>query len=346
MSAWYVLSALGIYQVCPGSPQFSIGSPLFQEAKIHLENGKTFIIKAKNRSLKDFYIQDAHLNDTLYTKCYLDYNTIMKGGTFECSMGDKPNTAWGSGDNDVPVTAINDNPLLPSPYSLQTHKTFNDSVSVELKATTPDVEIYYTTDGSQPDKTKYKYGSPLTFKQTTHLKAIAFLAPSIYSYVMEGHYYKIDMNRKIKLLSKYSSQYTGGGDNCLIDGLRGAKNFILGEWQGYDSIDFEAIVDLGSLQKVHHLGMGCLQNIAAWIFLPKEVEYLVSDDGINFKSLAVVANPIPDNDYQTIIHDFDYNTDIQTRYIKVRAKNYGILPAWHLGAGGPAWIFTDEIIIE
>jgi len=346
MSAWYVLSALGIYQVCPGSPQFSIGSPLFAEAKIHLENGRTFIIKAKNRSIKNFYIQEARLNDTLYNKCYLDYNTLMKGGTFECSMGDKPNTSWGSGDNDVPLTAINDNLLLPSPYSLQTHKTFSDSVSVELKATTPDAEIYFTTDGSQPDKTNQKYSSALTFKQTTHLKAIAFLPPNTYSYVMEGGYYKIDMNRRIKLLCKYSPQYTGGGDNALIDQLRGDHNFRLGEWQGYDSIDFEAIVDLGSMQKVHRIASGYLQDIGAWIWMPRQVEYLVSDDGVDFKSVAVIPSMVAENDYESTIRDFEFKTDMETRYIKVKAKNYGTIPAWHLGAGGSAWIFTDEIIVE
>jgi len=106
MSAWYVMSALGIYQVCPGNPQFAIGCPLFSEAKIHLENGNTFIIKAKNRSAKNFYIQNAKLNDSIYSPSYLNYSTIIKGGIIEFEMGSTPNTQWGSNDKDVPSTEI------------------------------------------------------------------------------------------------------------------------------------------------------------------------------------------------------------------------------------------------
>ncbi|HQI71021.1 MAG TPA: GH92 family glycosyl hydrolase, partial [Bacteroidales bacterium] len=87
MSAWYVLSALGLYQVCPGNTQFAIGTPIFPEAKIHLENGKTFVIKSKNVSSKNFYIQSAILNGEAYTRCYLDYETLMNGGTIEFAMG-------------------------------------------------------------------------------------------------------------------------------------------------------------------------------------------------------------------------------------------------------------------
>ncbi len=346
MSAWYVLSALGIYQFCPGNPQFAIGTPLFQEAKIHLENGKTFTIKAKNRNAKNYYIQSGRLNDSIYTKCYLNYSTITKGGTIEFVMGEEPNMQWAIADKDVPSTSISDNQLLTSPFTTQDKKTFKDSLNVQLISENKDAEIYFTTDGSNPDKTKQKYTIPLTFNQTTHLKAVCYLDPDTYSYVMDADYFKIFGNRKITLLSKYSTQYTGGGDNGLIDQLRGGKNFRLGEWQGYDSIDFEAIVDLGSVQRVHKIGLGCLQDIGSWIWMPQWVEYYVSDDGQNFKLEGLIHNTIPDNDYKAIIQDITYLTDIETRYIKLKAKNYGKIPAWHLGAGYPAWIFVDEIVVE
>jgi predicted alpha-1,2-mannosidase len=346
MSAWYVLSALGIYQVCPGNPQFSIGSPLFPEARIHLENGKTFVIKAKNRTEQNFYIQDARLNDSLYTKCYLNYSTIMKGGTIEFTMNALPNTQWGAVDADVPSTAINEYPLLISPFTTQIQKTFHDNITVDLKTNSPGAEIYYTTDGSQPDKSKQKYTGPLAFQQTTHLKAVAFLSPDQYSYVMEADYHKIVPGRKIALISKYSNQYTAGGDNALIDQIHGSPNFRLGEWQGYDGIDFEAVVDLGSVQKVHRLALGCLQDVGAWIWMPAQVEYYGSADGINFTQLGVIQNTTSDKEYQSTIHDFDYLTNTETRYIKVKAKNQGPIPDWHPGAGNKRWIFVDEITVE
>ncbi len=346
MSAWYVLSALGIYQVCPGNPQFAIGSPLFAEAKIHLENGNTFTIKAKNRSAKNYYILDAHLNDTLYNKCYLNYSTILKGGILECSMGDKPNTAWGSEDQDVPLTSITDQPLITSPFTTQSQKTFNDSIVVELKCNTPGAVIIYSTDDLKHRTNTHPYTAPLVFKSTTHLSAVATVGYERLSYVMEADYYKSDKNRKISLVSQYSLQYTGGGDNALIDQLRGGKNFRLGEWQGYDSVDFEAIVDLGEVQRVRRMGLGCLQDIGSWIWMPAQVEFYSSTDGINFKLQALLHNTIPENDYKATIYDFDYLTDLDVRYIKVKAKNHGPIPSWHPGAGYPSWIFVDEILVE
>ncbi len=346
MSAWYVLSAMGIYQVCPGNPQFAIGTPQFDEIKIHLENQKTFTIKAKNLSDKNFYIQSASLNDSAWSRCYLNYNSIINGGTLQFVMGPKPNMQWGAGQTDVPVSAITDNQLLPCPYSLQTAKSFNDSIRVELKTITPATDIYYTTDGTQPDKNHQKYTQPLVFKTKTHLIAVAWNSALGYSYPLDADYFKINLNRTITLASKYSSQYTGGGNNALIDQIRGGSNFRLGEWQGYDSIDFQAVVDLGSVQKVHKIAMGFLQDVGSWIWMPRYVQYEVSTDGINFKPLATVQNTVAETEPKSVIRNFETTTDIETRYIRVKAKNHGTIPSWHPGAGSPSWIFTDEIVIE
>ena len=199
---------------------------------------------------------------------------------------------------------------------------------------------------SQPDSSKNIYSHALNFKETTHLKAIAYNAALHYSYVMEADYFKIHQDRKIDLHSQYSSQYTGGGDNALIDQIRGGNNFRLGEWQGFDSVDFEAVVDLGSVQKVHRMAGGFLQDISSWIWMPKYVEYAISADGINFKTIATVTNTVADNDYKSTIKDYETTMNVETRYVRVKAKNFGTIPSWHLGAGYPSWIFIDEITIE
>ncbi|HNZ42054.1 MAG TPA: GH92 family glycosyl hydrolase [Bacteroidales bacterium] len=346
MSAWYVLSALGLYQVCPGNTQFAIGTPLFAEAVIHLENGNTFTIKAKKASLKKFYIQSAKLNEQPYTRSFLTYEDIMNGGKLEFVMGAKPNKRWGSADEDIPVTAINDHLLLPTPYVTHTSKTFTDSIEIELKNILSGTGIYYTTDGTQPDKTKTKYEGPFTIKETAKIKAVSFNPAYDASYVMVSDFIKINLNRKIKLLSKYSSQYTGGGDNALIDGIRGGENFRLGEWQGYDSVDFEAIVDLGNKQKINTISTGFLQDIGSWIWMPVYVEYSVSDDGVTFKPVAEIKNTVPINDYKCTIHDLTSDVKTEGRYVKVKAYNIGTIPEWHLGAGYSGWIFVDEIMID
>ena len=106
MSAWYVLSALGIYEVCPGGDQYAIGSPVVDKAVIHFENNSTFTIRANNNAKENVYISSANLNSTPYNKSYITYADIMKGGTLEFNMSAQPNKTWGSGENDVPITKI------------------------------------------------------------------------------------------------------------------------------------------------------------------------------------------------------------------------------------------------
>lgn len=105
MSAWYIFSALGFYPVCPGSDQYAIGSPIFEKATIHLENGKSFSIETN--STTGVYINSATLNNTSYTKSYLEYSDLMNGGTLQLQMSSEPNKNWGSGETEVPVTKIN-----------------------------------------------------------------------------------------------------------------------------------------------------------------------------------------------------------------------------------------------
>ena len=106
MSAWYVLSALGIYEVCPSGDQYAIGSPVVDKAVIHLENGKSFTINVKNNDAKNVYINSAKLNGANYTKSYLTYEDISNGGEIEFDMSATPNKNWGTSEADVPVTKI------------------------------------------------------------------------------------------------------------------------------------------------------------------------------------------------------------------------------------------------
>ena len=95
MSAWYVLSACGLYPVCPGDTRYEITTPVFAETEIRVGNGKTFVIKANRNSPENVYIQSAKLNGKEYSKCYLDYKEIMEGGMLELELGPAPNTSWG-----------------------------------------------------------------------------------------------------------------------------------------------------------------------------------------------------------------------------------------------------------
>lgn len=95
MSAWYILSSVGLYQVDPVGGRFVIGSPLFDKAIVNVGGGKTFTVVAKNNSDKNIYVQSARLNGKTLKNSYVDFNDIRHGGTLELVMGPKP-SKWAS----------------------------------------------------------------------------------------------------------------------------------------------------------------------------------------------------------------------------------------------------------
>ncbi|MBD8937677.1 MAG: glycoside hydrolase family 92 protein [Prevotella stercorea] len=95
MSAWYILSSVGLYQVDPVGGRFVIGSPLFDKATVNVGAGKTFTVVAKNNSDRNIYVQSARLNSKTLKNSYIDFNDIRHGGTLELVMGPKP-SKWGA----------------------------------------------------------------------------------------------------------------------------------------------------------------------------------------------------------------------------------------------------------
>jgi predicted alpha-1,2-mannosidase len=109
-TSWYVFSAMGFYPVCPGSPVYEIGSPIFEKTTIQLENGKQFTILANHVSAKNKYIQSATLNGKPLMKAWFSHSDIAEGGTLLLEMSDKPNTQWGSAPEDAPPSMTGTTP--------------------------------------------------------------------------------------------------------------------------------------------------------------------------------------------------------------------------------------------
>ena len=101
-SSWYVMSALGFYPVDPSSPDYILGSPIFDKATIHLGNGHDFTIVAHNNSAKNIYIQSATLNGKPWNKPWFSHSDMVDGGTLSLTMGPLPNKQWGSAVDAAP----------------------------------------------------------------------------------------------------------------------------------------------------------------------------------------------------------------------------------------------------
>jgi len=133
----------------------------------------------------------------------------------------------------------------------------------------------------------------------------------------------------------------------LIDGQKGSINFRTGSWQGYEGVDFEVVIDLGSSREVSKVSANFLQDQRSWIFLPQRIEISLSESPVAFTVASIIENDVPDNSEQPLIKEFRSDAiNNHARYIRVTAKNRGTCPPWHPGAGEKAWIFIDEVTIE
>ncbi len=375
LSAWYLFSAMGFYPVCPGQDMYVMGSPIFDKVTLNLPNGKQFVINSTNAGSDNMYVQSVTRNGEPYPYSYITHTDIMKGGEITFDMGAEPNKEWAAAKEHRPFSLEiePENLLKPlgsakvfNPFISTDQRMFYDDITFELDCISEEVDIYYTLDGSDPDQNSTKYSGPVTLNATTTVKAKAFKEGFDPSGIATHDFMKANVKfdgqyPKVTYLApangmdaaggdadgKYAGNYTGGGDHGLVDGKLGTFLYNDGQWQGFSGKDMEAVIDLGKSMPVNRVTAGFLQSIGVWIFHPAEVEFLISENGEDFQSLGSVENEIS---IDTAVDGIKYLSKPangqQARWIKVHAKNIGLCPSWHHGAGGKAWVFADEIIVE
>ena len=345
MSAWYVMSALGFYPVTPASGYYVIGVPHFDEMIVNLENGKTFTVTAKNLSRENRYIESVKLNGKPLNRSYIYFDEVHNGGKLEFIMTNSRKSTWATEAENCPTQKIEGPIIVTAPIIKVASDVFFETLNVELSHLDSDVKMYYTTDGSTPDENSTLYTEPFVIDQSSDVMVVA-VKDGKKSNVVEGNFKKIAAGRTIKIENRYNSQYEAGGDIALIDYQRGSNNFRVGTWQGYHGVDLVATVDLSEVQEINRLAGSFLQDQKSWIFMPKQVEFFVSNDGKNFKSIGVMDNTISQETEDPVLHEFSFDKKLSARYIKMVAKKIDACPDWHVGAGEPGWIFCDEIVIE
>ncbi|HTH38424.1 MAG TPA: GH92 family glycosyl hydrolase, partial [Pyrinomonadaceae bacterium] len=343
MSAWYVLSASGFYPVLPGEKRYDLGTPLFREVIFNLENGKKFIVRAPKVSAANIYVNSAKWNGRPLLHPYITQDHIMAGGVLELDMSSTP---YDKAFEYVSTSTVyRDYPAVP--WIDGGGRVFDSSTVVNLKSTSRTGRIHYTLDGGEPAASSPVYSAPFRIDKTTTVKAIVISAGGARSLVEEATFRKRTNDWKVIQISPYSPQYTGGGDNAVVDGIRGTVNFASGEWQGIQGKPFEAVIDLQRETEIKELGGSFLQVAGPWIWMPDRIEFEVSGDGVNFAKAAEIKPNFPQREMTPTVKEFRQSiTPTKARYIRVRAFNFGKIPAWHPGAGGDPWIFVDEIFIN
>ena len=231
------------------------------------------------------------------------------------------------------------------------NSTFNESSNsflIELQAGQKNLDLRYTLDGKKPDIKSCLYKQPLKISESGTLMIDAFLNDQQVSNTKTLSFtFHQALNSNIKITNQYQERYRANGINSLCDGIRGTENFKDGNWQGYEGVDFEAIIDLKSEKEISKIIPRFYLNSNSWIFLPEEVEISISNDGISYFDKKLIENDIPQKNSEVLTKDFSANySNTKTRFIKVIAKNIKECPSWHPGAGSKAWLFIDEIVVE
>ncbi len=221
-------------------------------------------------------------------------------------------------------------------------------LAVDLKSELSGVEIHFTTDGSEPNVSSPVYTEPVLLDHSATLKAVTIVdgIPTVSSISQSFNINKATV-KPVNYLIPYSEYYKGSGEYTLVNGIRGSKNHHDGEWQAWAGNNMNVVIDLGDTTEIHSISLGALQNVNAWIFFPKKVDFYVSSDGLNFHKIAESLNDVDPLSGEIQLKDFAATFDpVKARYVKVLATSLGKAPKGHPGEGKDAWLFADEISIE
>jgi len=322
MSAWYVLSSMGIYAVTPGVPKWETTKSYFERVKFNIDNEK--------------------IKDITQTS---SKNELENIGGFYAEAIKKSN-----------IYIYEE--IIPVPVIEAESKSFKDKLLISIdfnnltQYTYRGQGVKYRVIDENNKNPEFKFGNgEIVITKSSRIEALvinSIEAKGPTSDTISATFFKKPKNYTIDIKSKYNPQYHAGGDDGLLDGIFGTTNWRKGDWQGYQSQDFEAVVDLQEIKEISYLSSNYLQDSRSWILMPTKVDYYVSTDNVNFTKIGTIENTIDAKESENIIKNFSLSLvkPMNARYVKVIAKNYGKLPEWHQGFGGDAFIFIDEIIIK
>lgn len=169
MSAWYIFSALGFYPVTPGTGEYVLTTPLFEETSLTLSNGKALKITA-NDPKNNLYIKGVSLNGKPLARLFITYDEIMAGGELAFELTEEPVKEYPV--KEFPYSFTKGDKASPV-YTETDLALFDKEITFELKTATPNAQIRYTLDGSVPTKDSPLYVRPITLKENATIRAIA-----------------------------------------------------------------------------------------------------------------------------------------------------------------------------
>jgi uncharacterized membrane protein len=237
---------------------------------------------------------------------------------------------------------------LKAPLILAEKDMFTDTMTVELKTNFKNVDLHYTTDGSDPDSSSAKYDSLIVITESTNLKVISMREGWASSEIKNKQFVRVKfLPKNITLASPPSERYEANGAKSLIDLEKGSTTFTDGNWIGYEKEHLTATLDLGQLESVTSVTVSAMEAASSYIFFPKSIKVDVSENGKNFTKAVRNTYQTSTENAPTTLKNFTEKFDpVRARYIRVRVESNLVNPDWHSAPGAPCWLFVDEISVE
>ncbi|MBQ2906514.1 MAG: family 20 glycosylhydrolase [Bacteroidales bacterium] len=222
--------------------------------------------------------------------------------------------------------------------------------TVSLKTIYNDRPIYYTVDGSEPDKNSMVYTEPFAIERSCIVKAACYgdNGEKIISekYILYhkgmGHFRKLNT-----VAGNYRPEYSGGSEDALLNGAIGSMDYKDGNWQGFYGTDCDIELDFGKKESLNTIKINFNTNPYDWILMPKTMKVLTSDDGINYKEYKTfdIYEEVEKSKTTIVKRNLDVK-GLSSRYVRIIIENPGIIPEGLPGYNNPSWMFMDEIICD
>ncbi len=267
MSAWYVMSAMGIYSVNPGGNTYALTSPLFEKVKLNLPNGKCFTISVDKSAQEDIFIKDLLLNGESYHLNFINHDDLIQGGEIKYTLTGNPDQAISYKGSDQRKSLD----ILPIPHT-KNRKDFIGKTQVSLFCDVDDALIYYTLDGTEPTDDSRLYTQPFEISASCRMRVKAFKEGYIPSVVFEKDFIKSNPERDNKLSPGLNYNVYNGIYRSVYD------------WKNDEPVKSGncPVFSLGCRERDEWYGL----NFSGYIFIPSDDEYtftVMANDGCQMK---------------------------------------------------------------
>jgi hypothetical protein len=219
------------------------------------------------------------------------------------------------------------------------------TINVTLQSDKKDLVYFYTTDGKEPGKQSNKYTNPFKLDKTATIKAIAYLGDKPAGETTSRKFVIHQaVGKNITLKTPPSPKYTPvGGAAALVNGIASTLSYSDGQWAGFEGQEIEAVINLGAEKEVSEVSFHTFNAPASWIYPALLAEVWTSSDGVNFKKAGETT---VDQSSKALDVLATLSVKQKAAFIKLVIPKRLIPLDAKAGAGSPAWIFIDEIIVK